>query len=102
MRVAFFTGRQKMMLMHKRQLDRQGPEVLAPGLGCTGMLIGYGVPDDAELIATIHRAINSAAIYWRFPMPTAAAQTLADALANHPSSSASSRRIVAILEELLH
>jgi aryl-alcohol dehydrogenase-like predicted oxidoreductase len=42
----------------KRKLGRQGLEVSALGLGCMGMSQSYGVPDDAESIATIHRAID--------------------------------------------
>lgn len=44
--------------MQKRRLGRSGPEVPALGLGCMGMSISYGVPEDAESIATIHRAIE--------------------------------------------
>lgn len=44
--------------MQKRRLGRHGPEVPALGLGCMGMSISYGVPDDAESIATMHRAIE--------------------------------------------
>lgn len=44
--------------MQKRRLGRHGPEVPALGLGCMGMSISYGVPDDAESIATLHRAIE--------------------------------------------
>ena len=41
-----------------RILGRQGLEVFALGLGCMGMSQSYGVPDDAESIATIHRALH--------------------------------------------
>jgi aryl-alcohol dehydrogenase-like predicted oxidoreductase len=41
-----------------RALGRQGLEVFALGLGCMGMSQSYGVPDDAESIATIHRALE--------------------------------------------
>ena len=41
-----------------RQLGRQGLEVSALGLGCMGMSQSYGVPDDQESLATLHRAIE--------------------------------------------
>ena len=45
-------------MLTKRKLGRQGLEVSALGLGCMGMSQSYGVPDDQESIATIHRAID--------------------------------------------
>jgi aryl-alcohol dehydrogenase-like predicted oxidoreductase len=45
-------------MLAKRRLGRQGLEVSAIGLGCLGMSQSYGVPDDAESIATIHRALE--------------------------------------------
>ncbi len=44
--------------MQKRTLGKAGPEVSALGLGCMGMSISYGEPDDDESIATIHRALD--------------------------------------------
>lgn len=46
------------MMMPKRKLGRQGLEVSALGLGCMGMSEFYGPSDEAESIATIHRAIE--------------------------------------------
>ncbi len=44
--------------MKTRRLGRQGPEVSAVGLGCMGMSEFYGARDDAESIATVHRALE--------------------------------------------
>jgi aryl-alcohol dehydrogenase-like predicted oxidoreductase len=44
--------------MEKRTLGRQGLAVSAVGLGCMGMSEFYGKADEAESIATIHRAID--------------------------------------------
>src|SRR5262249_41534854 len=40
------------------KLGRQGLEVTALGLGCMGMSDFYGPTDEAESLATIHRAIE--------------------------------------------
>jgi aryl-alcohol dehydrogenase-like predicted oxidoreductase len=44
--------------MEKRRLGGQGLEVGAIGLGCMGMSDFYGPRDEAEAIATIHRALE--------------------------------------------
>jgi aryl-alcohol dehydrogenase-like predicted oxidoreductase len=44
--------------MEKRKLGSQGLEVSALGLGCMGMSDFYGPTDDAESIATLHRAVE--------------------------------------------
>jgi aryl-alcohol dehydrogenase-like predicted oxidoreductase len=44
--------------MKKRKLGSQGLEVSAIGLGCMGMSEFYGQADEAESVATIHRALE--------------------------------------------
>jgi aryl-alcohol dehydrogenase-like predicted oxidoreductase len=44
--------------MQTRKLGRLGPIVSEIGLGCMGMSWAYGVPDEAESLATIHRALD--------------------------------------------
>jgi aryl-alcohol dehydrogenase-like predicted oxidoreductase len=44
--------------MEKRNLGSQGLVVSAMGLGCMGMSQAYGVPDEAESVATLNRAIE--------------------------------------------
>jgi len=46
------------MTLSKRRLGSQGLEVGAIGLGCMGMSQSYGPADEAESIATLHRAIE--------------------------------------------
>jgi aryl-alcohol dehydrogenase-like predicted oxidoreductase len=45
-------------MLATRKLGTQGLEVSALGLGCMGMSQSYGVPDDTESIAAIHRALE--------------------------------------------
>jgi aryl-alcohol dehydrogenase-like predicted oxidoreductase len=45
-------------MLARRKLGSKGLEVGALGLGCMGMSQSYGTPDDAESIATIHRALE--------------------------------------------
>ncbi len=44
--------------MQQRKLGTEGLEVSAEGLGCMGMSQSYGPADEAESIATIHRALE--------------------------------------------
>lgn len=46
------------MALPKRKLGKQGLEVTALGLGCMGMSQSYGPADEAESIATLHRALE--------------------------------------------
>jgi aryl-alcohol dehydrogenase-like predicted oxidoreductase len=46
------------MTLTKRKLGTQGLTVSAIGLGCMGMSQAYGPADEAESIATLHRAIE--------------------------------------------
>jgi aryl-alcohol dehydrogenase-like predicted oxidoreductase len=45
-------------MLPRRRLGTQGLEVSALGLGCMGMSMAYGSADEAESIATLHRAIE--------------------------------------------
>jgi aryl-alcohol dehydrogenase-like predicted oxidoreductase len=45
-------------VLKKRKLGQQGLEVSMFGLGCMGMSWSYGVADEQESIATIHRALD--------------------------------------------
>jgi aryl-alcohol dehydrogenase-like predicted oxidoreductase len=47
-----------MPAMQTRTLGLKGPTVSALGLGCMGMSEFYGGRDDAESVATIHRALD--------------------------------------------
>ena len=46
------------MSLGRRKLGSQGLEVSSIGLGCMGMSQSYGPADEAESIATLHRAIE--------------------------------------------
>jgi aryl-alcohol dehydrogenase-like predicted oxidoreductase len=51
-------SRRREVAMEQRKLGRQGLAVSAMGLGCMGMSEFYGQGDEAESLATIHRALE--------------------------------------------
>ena len=51
-------------MLATRTLGTQGLRVSAIGLGCMGMSQSYGTPDDAESVATIHRALELGVTYF--------------------------------------
>jgi aryl-alcohol dehydrogenase-like predicted oxidoreductase len=50
--------------MKYRKLGNTGVELSATGLGCMGMSFAYGPTDDAESIATLHRALDLGINFW--------------------------------------
>ena len=50
--------------MKYRKLGNTGVSLSAIGLGCMGMNHGYGVPDDKESIATLHKALDLGINFW--------------------------------------
>ena len=50
--------------MEHRELGKSGLEVSAIGLGCMGMPEFYGRSDEAESIATLHRALEIGVTFW--------------------------------------
>jgi aryl-alcohol dehydrogenase-like predicted oxidoreductase len=72
-------------MLGKRTLGRQGLEVSKLGLGCMGMSQSYGQADEAESIATLHRAIelgvtflDTAEVYGPFTNEELLGRALAD------------------------
>lgn len=58
------TINERHAMIRKRKLGKQGLEVSEIGLGCMGMSHAYGRPNDAESIATIHRAVELGCTYF--------------------------------------
>ncbi len=50
--------------MEYRILGNTGEKLSATGLGCMGMSFAYGPVDDAESIATLHRALDLGINFW--------------------------------------
>lgn len=50
--------------MKHRILGNTGVQLSAIGLGCMSMSHAYGVPDDEESIATLHRALDLGINFW--------------------------------------
>lgn len=50
--------------MKLRNLGTTGERVSAIGLGCMGMSEVYGIPDDAESIETLYRALDLGVNFW--------------------------------------
>jgi aryl-alcohol dehydrogenase-like predicted oxidoreductase len=50
--------------MKNRNLGNTGVKLSAIGLGCMGMSHAYGVPDDKESIATLHKALDLGINFW--------------------------------------
>jgi aryl-alcohol dehydrogenase-like predicted oxidoreductase len=50
--------------MRYKKLGQTGIEISSIGLGCMGMSIAYGKPDDRESIATLDKALEVGVNFW--------------------------------------
>jgi aryl-alcohol dehydrogenase-like predicted oxidoreductase len=50
--------------MKYRKLGTTNEQLLAIGLGCMGMIFGYGPADERESIATLHKALDLGINFW--------------------------------------
>ena len=50
--------------MHYKKLGQTNIEISSIGLGCMGMSIAYGKPDDKESIATLEKALGLGVNFW--------------------------------------
>jgi aryl-alcohol dehydrogenase-like predicted oxidoreductase len=81
-----------------RSLGRSGARVSPIGLGCMGMSEFYGPGDDAESIATIHRAIDLGCTL----LDTADMWNALPSGGDGVSESVSARRSRAPIERIIH
>jgi predicted aldo/keto reductase-like oxidoreductase len=62
--------------MDKRVLGHRGLEVSALGLGCMGMSVNYGPPEDRqEMVALIRDAVDRGVTFSTPPKPTGRSPT---------------------------
>ncbi|HPR97214.1 MAG TPA: aldo/keto reductase, partial [Thermotogota bacterium] len=50
--------------MNFREFGKTGEKLSAIGLGCMGMSMSYGTPNDAESLATLRRSLELGINFW--------------------------------------